>query len=378
MAPENAIPLARPSFDEAEIDAVRRVMASGWVAGQGPAGAELESGIKELTQTEHAVALANCTAALHLAMIVGGVGPGDEVVVADYTYPATGHAVRYVGARPVFADVRQDIGTVDPSDVAAAITPRTVAIIGVDTMGQCADWDELRAIADRHGLLLVEDAACSAGATYRGRAAGSLADIACLSLHARKGITSGEGGLLVTNNRDWAERARSLAVFGTGSAFARASAPGFSIPAFHELGYNYKLSDIQAAVASVQLGKIDGFLARRRQLASLYGDALAETEGVTVPTVAEGRDHTWQTYAVRLADDIDRDQVAAGLRAMGIGCNIGTFSCHLQPVYDDPRECPVSASLYRSHLALPLFTEMTESDVERVVNGLEKAMAASR
>jgi dTDP-4-amino-4,6-dideoxygalactose transaminase len=309
-------------------------------------------------------------------MIVGGVGPGDEVVVADYTYPATGHAVRYVGARPVFADVRQDTGTVDPEDVAAAVTSRTVAIIGVDTMGQCADWDELRNIADEKGLLLIEDAACSAGATYRGRAAGSLADIACLSLHARKGITSGEGGMLVTGNRDWAERARSLSVFGTESAFARASTSGFMIPSFVELGYNYKLSDIQAAVASAQLTKINGFLARRRQLASLYGDALAECDGVSLPMVAEGRDHTWQTYAVRLADDIDRDEVAAKLREMGIGCNLGTFACHLQPVYDNPRRCPVSAALFRSHLALPLFTDMTESDVERVAGSLEMAIAS--
>lgn len=377
MADITPIPLARPSFDEAEVEAVRRVMASGWVAGQGPAGSELEAGFRDLTQTKHAVALANCTAALHLAMIVTGIGPGDEVVVADYTYPATGHAVRYVGAHPVFADVRPDIGTVSPEDVAAALTPRTVAIIGVDTMGQCADWDELRVIANRNELLLIEDAACSAGAMYRGRAAGSLADIGCLSLHARKGITSGEGGMLVTNNEGWAEKARSLSVFGTESAFARATTPGFSISSFVDLGYNYKLSDIQAAVASAQLRKLDGFLTRRRELARLYGEALAGLSDITLPTVAEGRDHTWQTYAVTLAAEINRDEVAANLRSMGIGCNIGTYACHLQPVYENPRACPVSAVLFRSQLAVPLFTDMTEADIERVASGVGTAIAAA-
>lgn len=378
MADITPIPLARPSFDEAEVEAVRRVMASGWVAGQGPAGSELEAGFRDLTQTKYAVALNNCTAALHLAMIVTGIGPGDDVIVADYTYPATGHAIRYVGAHPVFADVRPDIATVNPRDVEAALTPQTVAIVGVDTLGQCADWDELRVIADRHGLLLIEDAACSAGATYRGRAAGSLADIACLSLHARKGITSGEGGLLVTDNAEWAEKARSLSVFGTEGAFGRATAPGFSIPSFVEIGYNYKLSDLQAAVAIVQLKKLNRFLTRRRELATLYGEALAGLSDITLPTVAEGRDHTWQTYAVTLAAEINRDEVAANLRSVGIGCNIGTFACHLQPVYEMPRACPVSARLFRSQLALPLFTDMTETDVERVASGVGAAIAAAQ
>jgi perosamine synthetase len=371
------IPLARPSFDEGEIDALRGVMASGWVAGQGPAGTRLEEGFRELTGAAHAVAVSNCTAALHLAMIVLGIGPGDDVVVADYTYPATGHAVRYVGAHPVFADVREDIGTISPDDVEAALTPRTVAVIGVDALGQCADWDELRAIADRHGLALVEDAACSAGATYRGRPAGSLADIACFSLHARKGATSGEGGVLITDDAEWAERARSLSVFGTESAYLRSQRAGLSVPRFAELGYNYKLSDLQAAVASVQLGKLEGFLRRRRELAARYAEALDGVEGVTLPVVAEDRDHTWQTYAVTLDPAIDRDDVASRLQKEGIGCNVGTFACHLQPVYADPRPCPVSARLFASQLALPMFTDMGEEDVDRVAVALRAAVAAA-
>ena len=169
------IPLSRPTFGPEELEAVRAVLDSGWVAGQGPRGAELEARFAELAGVGHAVAVCNCTAALHLAVIGLGAGPGDEVLVADYTYPATGHAVLYTGATPVFVDVRPDTWTVDPGAVAAAIGPRTVGVIAVDTLGQCADYAPLRELTDRHGLWLLEDAACSVGATYRGRPAGSLA-----------------------------------------------------------------------------------------------------------------------------------------------------------------------------------------------------------
>ena len=188
----DTIALGQPTFGDEEVAAVAAVLESGWVAGQGPTAKRFEERFAALCGTAHALAVNNCTAALHLAYAGLGAGPGDEVIVADYTFPATGHAVMYTGATPVFADVRPDIWTIDPAAVEAAITPRTVGIAAVDAFGQLADYDELEGIAARHGLWLVEDAACSAGATYRGRPAGSFGNAACFSFHGRKGITAGE------------------------------------------------------------------------------------------------------------------------------------------------------------------------------------------
>src|SRR6266567_7827638 len=200
MSDSDNIALGQPTVGDEELAAVAEVFRSGWLAGQGPACRTFEAEFAAAVGVEHALAVNNCTAALHLALLLHDVGPGDEVIVADYTFPATGHAVLYTGATPVFADVLPDTWTVDPAAVAAAIGPRTVGIIGVDAAGLPADYAPLRELADRHGLFLVEDAACSAGATYQGGNAGTLAEIACFSFHGRKGITAGEGGALVTND----------------------------------------------------------------------------------------------------------------------------------------------------------------------------------
>jgi dTDP-4-amino-4,6-dideoxygalactose transaminase len=206
-----------------------------------------------LTGSPQALAVNNCTAALHLAFMTLGAGPGDEVIVADYTFPATGHAVMFTGATPVFADVRPDIWTLDPQAAAALIGPRTVGIVAVDLAGQPADYDELRTLADRHGLWLVEDGAAAAGAEYKGRPAGSLADSAAFSFHGRKGITCGEGGALTSDREDLITHARKLHAFGIEGARARAGAVDLPVPVFDELGYNYKMSDLAAAVMLVQL-----------------------------------------------------------------------------------------------------------------------------
>ncbi|HVL63173.1 MAG TPA: aminotransferase class I/II-fold pyridoxal phosphate-dependent enzyme [Microbacterium sp.] len=186
------VALGQPTVGEEELAAVADVFASGWLSGAGPACVALESDFAAVAGVDHVLATSNCGSALHLALLALGSGPGDEVIVGDYTFPATGHSVMWTGARPVFADVRPDIWSLDPAAVEAAITPRTVGIVAVDVFGQPADYDELRAIADKHGLWLLEDAACAAGATYKGRPAGSLADAAAFSFHGRKGITAGE------------------------------------------------------------------------------------------------------------------------------------------------------------------------------------------
>ena len=260
------IPLGQPTFGTEEVEAVAEVLASGWVAGQGPRGQLLESRFAERHGTACAVAVSNCTAALHLALLAFGVGSGDEVLVADYTFPASGHSVLYTGATPRFVDVRPDTWTIDPAAVRAAIGPKTRGIIAVDVFGQCADYDELGEIAQEHDLFLIEDAAAAVGATYRGRPAGSLGDVACFSFHARKGISSGEGGMLTTNDEGLAARARKRSAFGIESAFTRQQVDQLPVPVFDEAGYNYKLSDVQAAIALVQLDRLDELTKRRRQV----------------------------------------------------------------------------------------------------------------
>ena len=370
---QRPIPLTRPSTDESELSAVADVLRSGWLAGQGPRSTALEEDFKRLTGRAHAVALNNCTAGLHLALAALGVGPGDEVLVADYSFPATGHAVLYCGASPVFIDVRADTGTIDPGLVEDAITPRTRGILAVDALGTPADWDPLHEIARRHGLFLIEDAACAAGGVYRGRPCGSFGDVAVFSLHARKSITCGEGGVLISDDESVARRARYGACFGMETAFARQSADTLTVPVFSSLGYNYKLSDILAAIASVQLAKLKGFIQRRRAIAARYSQMLADFPGISVPSIPGDRVPTWQTYAVTVQEPLDRDAIAVALRAEGIGCNIGTYALHRQAVYGPAAtECPVSDRLFRRHLALPMYPDLTGAEQDRVVETLSK------
>jgi dTDP-4-amino-4,6-dideoxygalactose transaminase len=371
------IPLVHASLGEQELAAVAEVFSSGWPAGQGPKGKALEIELAERYGVGGAVASSNCGAALHLAMLVLGVQPGDEVIVADYTFPAPALAVRYVGAVPVFADVRADTGTVDPQAVADLVGPRTVGVIAVDTVGLPADYAELASIADRYGLFLVEDAACAVGATYQGREAGALAPVACLSFHGRKGATSGEGGALLTADPALAAAARLRSSFGIEPIFDQARIVGLPIPVFTEIGFNYKLSDIAAAIMLVQLSRIGELLDRRRAVAARYADLLAGEELVTLPHVPPDRTHAWQSYLVKVDPSVDRARVAADLRARGIGCGHGTWACHRQPVYETKQQCPVSADLFAHQLAIPMHAELSMSQVERVAETLRVALRGS-
>jgi dTDP-4-amino-4,6-dideoxygalactose transaminase len=270
------------------------------------------------------------------------------------------------GATPVFADVRPDIWSIDPAAVEAAITPRTVGIIAVDPFGQPADYDELRAIADRHGLFLVEDAACAAGASYKGRPAGSLADIACFSFHGRKGITAGEGGALTTDNAEWAEAARKLHTYGIAPALSREGAATLPVPSFDALGYNYRMSDVQAGIMLAQLDRLPTLVANRRAVAARYRELMGDIEAVELPVEAEDRVHPWQSYVIAVREGLDRGAVALELRARGIGCNFGTYASHVQPLYGEQQDLPVSADLFARHIAIPMHANLTEDEVQRV------------
>jgi perosamine synthetase len=372
------VPLTRPSFGDEELAAVRDVLASGWVAGQGPRGAELEDLLREHTGRRHAVAVSNCTAGLHLTLDALGVGPGDEVVVPDYTYPATAMAVLHCGATPVMVDVEQDTGCLDPELVPAAITPRTRAVMGVDSLGLCADWDALQQVADAHAVPLVEDAACSLGATYEGRPAGSFGRVAVFSLHARKGATSGEGGVVVTDDDELASRVRRRSCFGQRSALVREGVDQFTAPSFDELGWNYKLSDVQAAIAVVQVTKIAQLVSRRQMAARRY-EASIDLEGVALPQVPDGRTHSWQTYAVTLDRSLDRDTLVTDLRRQGIGSTMGTFDLRSQPVFGGVvDETSTAQFLARHQLALPMFSDITSEEQERVSRALGQAVSRAR
>ncbi|MDT9698357.1 DegT/DnrJ/EryC1/StrS family aminotransferase [Streptomyces sp. P17] len=371
------IPLVHASLGERELAAVAEVFASGWPAGQGPRGKALEAQLAEKYGAGDAVTTSNCGAALHLALLALGVEPGDEVIVADYTFPAPAQAVRYVDAVPVFADVRADTGTVDPQAVADLITSRTVGVIAVDTLGLPADYTELQAIADRHGLFVVEDAACAVGATYQGRQAGALAEVACLSFHGRKGATSGEGGALLARDPRIGADARLRSSFGIGSIFDLGKVVGLPIPEFTEIGFNYKLSDIAAAILQVQLGRIDELLARRNAVAAQYAELLVDEELLTPPYVPKDRTHAWQSYIVTLDAGVDRSAVAAELRGQGIGCGQGAWATHAQPVFRSEQKCPVSADLFARNLAIPMHAELTSDQVERVAGTLRGALRSA-
>lgn len=372
----DTIALGQPTFGPEELAAVADVLDSGWVAGQGPVGRAFEQRFAELCGAVDALAANNCTAALHLAVSGLGAGPGDEVIVADYTFPATGHAVRYTGARPVFADVRPDIWTVDPDAVAAAITPRTVGVIAVDAFGMPADYDELTSIATRHGVWLLEDAACAAGATYRGRPTGSLADAAAFSFHGRKGITAGEGGALVSDRIELMSRARKLHFFGIGSALARAGETDLAVPVFDEIGWNYKMSELAAAVVSAQLDRLPSLIAARRHVADRYAELLGDLDELQVPVEPADRRTVWQSYVLTLARGVERGRVAAALRTQGIQCTIGTYASHVQPVYGAPARCPVSADLFARHLAIPMHANLSDVQIETVSKAVRDAVTS--
>jgi dTDP-4-amino-4,6-dideoxygalactose transaminase len=373
-----SISLAHSSLGEAELAAVAEVFSSGWPSGQGPKGKLLDAELAARYGTGGAIAVSNCGAALHLAMLGLGVEPGDEVIVADYTFPAPAHAVCYVGGIPVFADVRADTGTVDPAAVADLVGPRTVGVIAVDTVGLPADYAELRSIAERYGLFLIEDAACAVGATYQGAQAGTLAPVACLSFHGRKGITSGEGGALLSTDPALAADAKLRSSFGIAPIFDQARVVGLPIPEFTEIGYNYKLSDIAAAILLVQLDRVAELLDRRSAVAARYTELLAGEELVTVPHVPRDRTHAWQSYQVTVDPSVDRAGVAADLRGQGVGCGHGTWACHLQPVYETKQPCPISADLFQRTLAIPIHAELSMNQVERVAETLRVALRENR
>ncbi len=365
------IPLARPYFDSEELNEIHQVLESGWVS-QGPKVREFEERAAQFYGVKHAIAVTNCTSALHLAVIAIGVQEGDEVLVADYTFPATGHSVLYCRAKPIFVDVDPRTYNIDPELIEKAITPRTKAIIPVHTFGQPANMDAIMEVAGRKNLKVIEDAACAFGATYNGKYAGTIGQIGCFSFHARKGITTGEGGMVITNDSEIAERIRRLSTFGMTSAWDREGK--VTIPEFIELGFNYKMSDITAAVGVVQLRRLAEIIAKKRTLAEYWDKKLQQSDLIKPPHRDEKALHIYQAYVGLVDKKVNRNKVIQQLLEQGIQTQIGTYASHIQPIYSSEQKCPNSFDIFNRSLALPMYFSLSESDIDLAATQLEKTL----
>jgi perosamine synthetase len=375
------IPVTRPYMDEAEAQAAAAAIRSGWIA-QGPLVAEFEAACAARIGSKHAVAVTNCTSALHIALICSGIGPDDEVIVPSFTFVASANAIRHVGARPVFVDIDPSTYNLDPCLLEAALSPATRGIMTVDQIGLPSDLDAVSAFARKHGLAVVEDAAPAMGSSYKGRAVGSISPITCFSFHPRKSISTGEGGLLATDSDDVAARAKLLRSHGASvSDLARHNAKSVVIEDYVEVGYNYRMTDIQAAIGLEQLKKLDFILDRRRHLAARYGSIFADMPGVTPPFVPEYATHTFQSYAVRIDPKVaDRDSVMHQMLDKGISTRRGVMAIHEAAAYASTLEgrvsLPVTEAATRQTLLLPIYTTMSDDDLDYVIESLNISLRA--
>ena len=374
------LPYGRQTIDDADIDAVVGVLRSGWLT-TGPAVAEFESAFAKAAGAAEAVAVANGTAALHAAAFGAGIGPGDEVITTPMTFAATANCVRYQGGTVVFADVRADTLNLDPAEVERRITPRTRAIITVDYAGQPSDLEELETLAARHGLVLVEDASHSLGATYRGRRVGALARMTTFSLHPVKHVTTGEGGMVTTDDVELAARLRAFRTHGITSDFRDRDRVGSWMYDMVALGFNYRLTDLQSALGLSQLAKLDDWLARRRAIAARYTAAFAVLASIETPTTLADRESAWHIYVVRLRLErlrADRGQVFRALRAENIGVNVHYVPVPWHSYYASLGYArggwPIAEQAYERMITLPIFPAMTDGDVDDVIAAVTKVV----
>lgn len=378
------LPYGRQSVDEADIAEVVKVLRSNWLT-TGPKVAEFEEAFAAAVGARHAVAVSSGTAALHAAAFAAGIGPGDEAVTTPLTFAATANCVRFQGGTPVFADIRADTLTLDPERVARAITPRTRAIIPVDFAGQPADLDEINALAARHGLVVIEDAAHALGVEYRGRRVGSLAHLTTFSFHPVKHITTGEGGMVTTEDARLADRVRRFRNHGIGTDAAERERAGTWFYEVEDLGYNYRLTDIQCALGLSQLHKLPRWLEKRRAIAQSYSSAFGDFPELELPMTSSDRTCAWHLFVVRLNLErlrVGREVVFRALRAENIGVNVHYIPVPWHPSYQRMGHArggwPVAETTYDRLVSLPMWPGMTEGDVDDVITAVRKVIAAYR
>lgn len=373
------LPYGRQQVDDDDVSAVVGVLRSAWLTG-GPAVAQFEEQFAATVNAAHAVAVATGTAALHCLMHGLQLRPGDEVIVPAMTFVATASTAAFEGATPVFADVDRDTLLIDGDAVVSLLSTRTRAVVAVDYAGQPCDYDRLRSICDNAGIALLADACHSLGATYHDRPVGTLADSTAFSLHPVKHITAGEGGVVATDDARLAESARRFRNHGMSSDARHREKMGSWVYEIGEFGYNFRLTDLQCALASSQLQKLSGWVSRRRALASRYRELLAAIPGVEPLRVNDGSCHSYHLFVLRLPVDqwsADKQVLFAALRAEGIGVNVHYIPVHLHRVMREqfgtgPGMCPVAERAYEEIFSLPLFPAMSDGDVDDVVEALRK------
>jgi perosamine synthetase len=375
------LPYGRQTIDEDDVAAVVAVLRSDWLT-TGPRVAAFERAVADYVGAAEAVALSSGTAALHSALYALGVGPGDEVLVPALTFAASANCALYQGATPVFVDVDPDTLLMDPAAAAGRVTPRTRALVAVDYAGQPCDYDALHALARRHRLALVADACHALGGAYRGRRVGTLAALSTFSFHPVKPIATAEGGMVTTDDPELARRMRVFRNHGiTTDHRQRAQAGSWSYEMV-DLGFNYRLSDLQCALGASQLRKLPGWVRRRQEIAHRYDAAFAGLSGVRPLAVRPEVSHAYHLYVVRLADAAARQRAYAALRAGGIGANVHYVPVHLHPYYHRrlgtaPGLCPVAEAAAERILSLPIFPSMSDADADDVIRALAGACGAA-
>ncbi|MCB9865195.1 MAG: UDP-4-amino-4,6-dideoxy-N-acetyl-beta-L-altrosamine transaminase [Phycisphaerales bacterium] len=375
------LPYGRQTIDEADIAAVVKVLRSDWLT-TGPQVEAFEQAFARRVGAEHAVAVNSGTAALAAAYHALNLRPDDEVIVPAITFASTANAVIQIGANPVIVDVAPDTLLIDSQSIEARITPRTRAIVAVDYAGQPCDYEDLRVVADRHGLMVVSDACHALGATWRGKSVGCLTPLTVFSFHPVKVITTGEGGMVTTSDSALAERMRAFRNHCITADFRERASRGSWEYTIDELGGNYRLSDMQCALGLSQLGKLDDFVARRRAVAARYDELIADVPGVAPLMVQPEVGHAYHLYVVRLEVErltADRRAIFAALRAEGVGVNVHYLPVHLHQLYRErygtkPGDCPDAEAAYERILSLPIFPGMSDADATDTVTALAKVL----
>jgi perosamine synthetase len=374
------INITAPSFDESEIELIRSVLASGWVT-QGPMTTRFEHSVAEAQGVRHAMACTSCTAALHLAGMALGLGPGDEVVVPAFSWITSAHTAEYCGARAVFCDIDLSTYNLDPSCLASAITERTKAVVAVHLFGLAAPMDEIRALCASRGIKIVEDAACAIGTTYHGRPVGGLGDIGCFSFHPRKVVTTGEGGMVTTNHDEIAAAVSSLRNHGaTGLPPDETQGP-WSMATFDRMGFNLRLSDIQASVGVAQMAKLPRLLEERRSRAERYNQLLGKLPDLQLPLAGDVKGHSYQSYVIRITAGgrARRNAIMTFLEEKGIQTRPGTHAIHrlgyFRKKYNiDSKSFANSATAEDTTITLPIIPNMTHVQQNTVAQELINAM----
>jgi perosamine synthetase len=382
---ETMLPYGRQTISDDDIAAVAAVLRSSWLT-TGPTVAQFEHAFAGAVGASEAAAVSSGTAALHAAVHAAGIGPGDEVIVPAMTFAATANAVVYEGGVPVFADVDRRTLLIDLEHASSRMTSRTRAIIAVDYAGQPCDYEALRAVASRHGVRLIADACHALGASDRGRPVGTLADLSAFSLHPVKHITTGEGGVVASDDADLIRRVRRFRNHGITTDRAEREAADSWAYEMVELGHNYRLTDVQCALGLSQLSRLGEWVDRRRAIARRYDAVFGGLVGATPLDVRGGARHSYHLYVLQLSLEelrVDRAAVFAALRREGIGVNVHYVPVHLHPYYrrrfgTGPGLCPVSEAAYERLLSLPMFPAMADQDVEDVIAAVVKVLGAYR